>query len=202
MKCKIKSLKELSLIVLCAILGVLVGCSSVPAQVNKGAIPARTFTFMDMKAKSSAGMADNRAEMHAMIQNAITKNLAAKGISKVENGGDITVGYLVIVASNTTTSAISDYFGYGPDNKALINKAHKRVDKIRDEDPATRIRDPKTYRSGALVIDVLDTKTSILKYRNLAYSEILAEASEELRIKRLQAAVDVILADFKVETLR
>jgi hypothetical protein len=177
----------------------MTGCSSVPAQVNKGVIQARTFSFMDMKAKSSIGLADNRAEMHAMIQNAIAKDLSAKGISRVESGGDITVGYLVIVASNTTTSAISDYFGYGPDNKALLDKAHKGVRKLRDEDPATRIRDPKTYRSGALLIDVLDSKTSILQYRNLAYGELLASAPDELRIKRIQAAVGEILAGFKVE---
>lgn len=192
----------MSSITLLAAISMLAGCSSVPVQVKEEPIPASTFSFIDVKTKSSSGIADNRAEMHAMIQNAITKNFAAKGVSRVESGGDLTVGYLVIVASNTTTSAISDYFGYGPDNKALLDKAHKGVAKLRAEDPETRIRDPRTYRSGALVIDILDAKTAILQYRNLAYGELLADAPEELRTKRVQTAINEILTGFKIKPSR
>ena len=60
-----------------------------------------------------------------MIQKAITKNLAARGVTRVSSGGDITVPYLVIVGDNASTTAIRAYFGYGDDLGDLHDRAQK-----------------------------------------------------------------------------
>jgi hypothetical protein len=193
------ALKSAHRVLLGATLAVLAGCSSVPVQVNEGKVHARTFNFMASKKASVPAFADNRAEMHQSIQVAISRNLASKGLQKVDAGGDLIVGYLVIVASNVTTTSIGDYFGYGPDNAALIEKAHGSAQELRESGPGYRIRDPKLYQAGALVVDILDAKTLGLQYRNFTHRDLLpAGTPDEVRTKRLQEAVDEILADLRV----
>jgi len=194
------SVKLITNIFLIALSAGLVACSSVPEKVNEGKLRADTFSFLPLKASVTNTFADNRAHMHAAIQESITSHMSAKGISKVEEKGDLSVGYLVIVASNMLTVAINDYFGYGEDNDALLKKAHKGSRKHQEEDDVSRIRD--TYEAGALVIDVMDAKTMELKYRNFAYREILKDNTAEVRTERIQEAVDEALADFRVKSAK
>ena len=72
-----------------------------------------------------AAFAEKRQQVHALIQEAIETNLAAKGLKRVAEGGDVTIADLVIVGNNANTSAINDYFGYSPDAMALVDKAHE-----------------------------------------------------------------------------
>ena len=87
-------------------------CFAVSTKVNRGPIHARTFNFVSRIGKPEANISDNRETVHKMIQSAITKNLAARGVSKVTRGGDVTVTYLLIKGNNASTEAIRDYFGY------------------------------------------------------------------------------------------
>jgi hypothetical protein len=148
------------------------------------------------------GPAWNRAEIHALIQASITRNLASKGVAKVDNGGDITVAYLVVIGSNVTTAAIGDYFGYGPETSALLDKAHKGASKQYDAFTKRRIRDEKTYLAGALVLDVLDARTIELQYRNFAYRDLLRQAPKDVRAERIQEVVDEVLGGLRVAPAR
>src|SRR5262245_36574478 len=67
----------------------LAGCST-PAKVDHGPIHAKTFSFVDRGTKPLPAQTDNRQDVHALVQQAITKNLAAKGITKAPHG-DVTV---------------------------------------------------------------------------------------------------------------
>jgi hypothetical protein len=62
--------------------------------------------------------ADSREQVHALIQDSISRNLASKGLSRVPSGGDVIVAYLVIIGNNASTEAISTYFGYDRDAAA------------------------------------------------------------------------------------
>jgi hypothetical protein len=117
----------------------LAGCSSTKTRVDTGPIHARSFNFVNQGEKTSTVHADNRQFVHAMIQSAITKNLEAQGVTKVATGGDVTVAYLVILGNNTTTEAISTYFGYREDADALQEKAHTAY---------TENKNPKLLRGG------------------------------------------------------
>ena len=78
----------------------IAGCSSTPTRADKGPIKARTFSFINGGVPPAAEFADKREAIHKTIQDAITQNLAAKGVSKVASGGDVTVAYLVILGNN------------------------------------------------------------------------------------------------------
>ncbi len=59
-----------------------------------------------------------------MVQEAITKFLAAKGITYAPSGGDVTVAYLIVVGNNSATPSLNSYFGYTDDSEALVEKVH------------------------------------------------------------------------------
>ena len=67
-----------------------------------------------------------------MIQAAITKHLAGLGVTQVPAGGDVTVGYLVIIGNNATTEAINTYFGYGEGANELHEKAQEAYSKSKN----------------------------------------------------------------------
>src|SRR6516165_4027697 len=81
------------------------GCSEVPTNVDSGTIHARTFSFVNRQ--QQADFAESREAVHAMIQEAIRKSLAAHGVTQVATGGDITVGYLVVIGNHVSTTAIN-----------------------------------------------------------------------------------------------
>src|SRR5262245_35911657 len=97
----------------------LAGCSSTPTKVDTGPIQGRTFKFMEQGAKPPPAYAERRETVHAMVQAAIVKNLAGRGVRPVTSDPDLTVAYLIIVGNNAATTSIDDYFGYGEDAAKL-----------------------------------------------------------------------------------
>lgn len=180
----------------------LSGCSSVPVRVDEGRIQANTFSFMEPKGRNGAAYAETRVEIHQVIQAAIARNLAVKGITRVDSGGDVTVGYLVVVGSNVTTTAIGDYFGYGPETRELLDKAAEGADKLREAREKSRIRNANRFLAGALVVDIVDTPSQTLLFRNFAYRELSAPASPEIRARRIEDVVDEVLRDLRVSAAR
>jgi len=166
----------------------LAGCSSTPTKVDTGSIRARTFSFVDPGPKASPAYADNRQAIHGMIQDAITRNLAAKGVSRAGSGGDVTVGYLVIVGNNVATTSINDYFGYGDDAAGLHDKAQAAY---------TSNKNPNYFEAGTLVIDLIDAKTFKLLKRGYASRPLLRNLPVDARAARLQEVVDEILANLR-----
>ena len=79
------------------------GCSSAPAKVDTGPIHAATYNFIDKTPSMTPEYADRREQVHALIQDSISRNLASKGLGKVVSGGDVIVAYLVIIGNNATT---------------------------------------------------------------------------------------------------
>jgi hypothetical protein len=169
----------------------LAGCSSVKTEVNTGPIHARTFSYINTGARPLPAYAENRKLVHEKVQEAITKNLAAKGLTQVAQGGDVTVAYLVIVGNNATTTSLDDYFGYTSDANALVNQVHKS-DTVKGSERGY-------FEAGSLVIDILDPKTSKLLKRGTVQAQILRELPMDQREARLQQFVDQALSDLRVE---
>lgn len=180
-------MKVLSLFVV-ALAGLLAGCSSIPKQVNSGPIKAGTFSFV-ASTKPDAAFVDKRAEIHQMIQAAITKNLTGKGLSKVDSGGDVTVAYLVIVGNNATTESINTYFGYGRDSYELHSKAQSAY---------TKSKNPNYFEAGTLLVDIIDGRSFKVLDRNYVTRPRLGEVSNEVRAVHIQEAVDAVLAKVQI----
>ena len=167
----------------------LAGCSSTPTKVDTGSIRARSFSFVDRGSKPSPTYAESRQAVHQMIQEAITKNLAARSVSKVDRGGDVTVGYLVIIGNNATTTTINDYFGYSADASAMHAKAHEAY---------TNNKNPNYFEAGTLLIDITDSKSFKLLKRGYASRPILRNLPDDARAARIQEVVDEILRDARI----
>jgi len=165
----------------------LAACSSVKNHVDKGPVKAHTFSFLNTGSRQLPTYAEESAQAHAMVQQAITKNLAAKGIAHVPSGGDITVAYLIVVGNNSTTTSLNGYFGYTQDSEALVQKVHSQQtggDKARGYAEA-----------GTLVIDIANPATSKLLQRRSIQAQVLRNLPLETRTERAQAIVDQALKD-------
>lgn len=166
-----------------------VGCSSTPTQVDHGAIAAKTFSFVNPGNRPAPAFGDNREHVHQLVQEAITRNLAARGVARTPAGGDVTVAYLMIVGNNASTAAVSDYFGYGRDAAALSEKAQEAY---------THAKTPNYFEAGTLVIDVIDTKTNKLLKRGHATGPRLRNFPPDAQAATVQEAVDKILRDLRL----
>jgi hypothetical protein len=167
---------------------ILVGCSSTPTQVDTGVIHARTFSFVQPGPKPWPVFADKDQAIHDAIQKAITRTLGAKGLAPVARGGDVTVGYLLIVGNNAGTMAIDDYFGHSGDVAGLQDKAHNAY---------TSSKNPNYFEAGTLVIDIADSRSFKLLKRGFVTRPVLRDASAETRATRVQEAVDAIVRDLR-----
>jgi len=166
------------------------GCSSTPTNVDTGPIRARTFSFISAGPKPFPTYADDRRAINDMIQNSITQTLSSRGVSKVAQGGDITVAYLIITGNNASVTSINDYFGYRADDaEALQNKAFNAY---------TKNNNPNYFEAGTLVIDLIDTKTSKLLKRGYASRPLLRNPPADVRATRLQEVVDEIFAKLQI----
>lgn len=163
------------------------GCSSTPTRVNKGPIKATSFSFVTTRAQPA--YADQRAEVHKLIQDAITANLAARGVTRVPSGGDVTVAYLIIVGNNATTTSINDYFGYGRDVGALDEIAHEKY---------MSNKNPNYFEAGTILIDLVDTRTGKLLERNYASRPLLANPTAASRAAHIQDGVNEALQHVQI----
>ena len=166
----------------------IAGCST-PTQVDTGRVQARTFSFITRKPQASPINGDSYAPIHAMIQEAIVRGLAQKGLSQVPAGGDVTVAYLIITGNNASTASINDYFGSRDDASALHDKAHNAY---------TGSKNPNYFEAGTLVIDLIDSKTFELLYRHHASRPMLRNPTADVRAARIQEVVDEILSNVRI----
>ena len=182
-------MKSNLLIALAGAVLTLAGCSSTPAKVDTGPIRARTFSFVDRGNRPAPGFADNREAVHQMIQAAIAKDLAARGVTQVATGGDVTVGYLIIIGNHVSTEAINDYFGYNAGAEELQDKAHEVY---------TNSKNPNDFEAGTLLIDITDGRDYRLLKRGYATRFLDPNATTEVRAERIQAVVDEILRNVRI----
>jgi hypothetical protein len=168
----------------------LAGCSSTPTKVDTGPIRARTFSFVDRGNRPAPGFADSREAVHQMIQAAVAKNLATHGVTQTAAGGDVMVGYLIIIGNHVSTEAINDYFGYNAGAEALQDKAHEAY---------TGSKNPNDFEAGTLLIDITDGRSYRLLKRGYATRFLDPNATAELRAERIQSVVDEILKNLRVE---
>jgi hypothetical protein len=183
-------LKLPSLLLLAAGALALAGCTSTPTEVDTGKIHAKSFSFVDTGNRPPPKNTDQRQAVHGMIQAAITKNLADRGVTQVPKDGDVTVAYLVILGNNVVTTSINDYFGYGRDADALMSKAHSS---------SKRTKNPNEFEAGTLVIDLISAKDFKLLYRGYATQGVLRDLPADARAARIQGVVDNVLRDARIE---
>jgi hypothetical protein len=164
------------------------GCRT-PTHVDTGPIHAATFNFIAKTPSLAPEYADRREQVHALIQDSISRNLASKGLGKEAAGGDVIVAYLIIIGNNASTEAISTYFGYDRDTAALHNKA---------QDAYAGSKNPNYFEAGTLLVDFIDAKTYKLLKRSYVVRPLLRNPSAEVQAARIQEAVDMVLRNVRI----
>jgi hypothetical protein len=186
---KYQHLKSLSLSILAVGALLLTSCSSVPTKVDSGPIKAKTFNFVQGKPPADKFTVDNREKIHVLIQQAISDDLAAKGLTQVASGGDVTVAYLVIVGNGAMTEEIDTYFGYGRNANALHEKA---------QEVYSSNKNPNYFEAGTLLVDIIDSRTFKLLHRSHVTRPVLNNPTADVRAAYIDEAVKAVLADVSI----
>jgi len=166
------------------------GCSSVKSHVDEGHISARSFSFLNTASRQTPNYAEDSKQAHAMVQQAIINNLAAKGVTNVVSGGDITVAYLIIVGNNISTTSLNEYFGYTEDAMAMVEEVHKKQ--------TASAGNRGYFEAGTLVIDFLSPATSKVLQRRSIEAPVLRNLPAEQRTERVQSIVNQALSDLPI----
>ena len=167
----------------------IAGCSSTPKRVDSGPVRAHSFNFVNGGTTPTAAAADQWGAVHLLIQDAISQNLAGKGVQKVTTVGDVTVAYLLIVGNNAVTESISTYFGAGRDASGLADKAHVAY---------TENKNPNYFEAGTLLVDIIDSRTYKVLHRNFVVRPVLRNPSTEARAANIQSAVKEVLSSLRI----
>jgi hypothetical protein len=165
------------------------GCSSVKFHVDNGPIKAHTFSFVRVGPGQASSDQKIKA-IHAAFQDAITRSLAAKGLSKQPTGGEVTVAYLIVGGNNVSTTSFNDYFGYSSDANALVDMIHKQQ--------AVNDQSRNYFQAGTLIVDLVDPGTGKLLWRNSMERDILRNVTPEVRAERIQEVTDSVFQPLQV----
>jgi len=156
----------------------LMACSGLSTSTDYD--PAANFgSYSSYSWTSSGGTADDLT--NARIKSAVDAALAAKGLSKVDSGGDLAVGYQVTTAEQTDYTTVGSGFGgygwgWGGGGMATTTE--------------------QTYTQGTVILAMFDESTKNLVWKGTASNTVNPGASPEDRAKNIQSAVDKMLADF------
>src|SRR5687767_14089176 len=103
-----RMLQSFRVVAVCLLTLAMACAPKVQTRVDTGPIRARTFAFVarDTPAPRSA---NDLEHVHAAIQEAITINLAGKGVEPVTSSPDVLVAYLVVIGDRTNTRSIDTY---------------------------------------------------------------------------------------------
>lgn len=166
----------------------LFACSTgveMPKGTRKGYTSAR-ITVRDPAAPAITDPTEK--QVHGMIQKSIARQFTSKGMTYGTGGADLVVAYMVIYQEPGMTANYDQYFGYGRDSGAVADLAHTRG--------ALKNKRPDYFRQAGIVVDVIDSRTNKLVYRNFAKGDVIKGASADTRAARIDAAVGEALQPF------
>jgi hypothetical protein len=166
----------------------LVSCSTsveMPNGTSKGYTSAR-LTVRDPGAPAITDATEK--QVHGMIQKSIAKQFTAKGLAYGSGNAELVVAYMVIYQEPGMTARYDQFFGYGRDSDAISDRAHTRG--------ALDNKRPDYFRQAGIVIDVIDSRTHKLVYRNFAKGDVIKGASAGTRAARIDTGVAQALQEF------
>jgi hypothetical protein len=165
-----------------------VSCSTgidMPKGTSKGYTSARL-----VKRNPNQAPITNSTELkvHRMIQESLASRFTANGLAYGAGNADLTIAYLVVYQEPGMTARYDDYFGYGRDAGEITDLAHTRG--------ALDSKRPEYFEQAGILIDVIDSRTNKLVYRNHVKGDVVRGASDAARASRIDAAVGQALEPF------
>jgi hypothetical protein len=124
--------------------------------------------------------------MDERIRAAVDRELAAKGLNRVEENGDLRVGYAVVSAPSRVRSSPSAHFGvgsYGGSGGVSVGIG-------------VPIGGASTYEEGTLILDLVDARTEQLLWRGSVTRRIVPRGDPEDTDRRVAEVVQELLEKF------
>jgi hypothetical protein len=179
-------LSRISRFALLSLLAIFVaGCTSVP--MPKGSSKGySTVRFIAPNKPLGDDASPGFVEANRMIKEAVAAQMETNGLQVVEGNADLIVAHLIILQDNASTSYCNQYYGL-QDFFDIVSLAHKE---------GTKKHYPEHVQKRALVIDLIDSRTYKLVYRNYALSGTLANLSEQDRQVYINKMVAEALQQF------
>jgi hypothetical protein len=185
-------MKSLLLLSLLALSSIICSCSTsinMPKGTSKGYQSARLIKHNpDADVSTDADAVAREKKVHSMIHSAISKEFSTHGISYGKENSDLTVAYLVMIQNNAITFHYNDYFGRNRDADAIAEYAHLKG--------AVHTKRNEFFERAIILVDVIDTKTNMLVFRNHYAKDMVDSPTDAQRKQRVQAAVKDALEPF------
>lgn len=180
--------KTYAFILLCIGIALLGTACSTAGSVDlpKGSSKGYSSFRFYRDAPSNPNFLDREDVVNDIIKDALTQELGASGLKRSSEGAELVVAYLIVTQDLAVSTAMSDYYINSPSE--ILSIAHKRFQKKNNL--------PYNYEHGALVIDIIDTNTGDLIYRNYAKREVEADFNENERNEMVRSAVTEAMAAF------
>ncbi|MFC4991120.1 DUF4136 domain-containing protein [Rubritalea tangerina] len=178
----------LRLLAVAACAALFSSCSS-SIDMPKGNSNGYTSARIVKRAPGSPAITNSREKrVHNLIQSNIRAQFKARGMGFDSPNADLVVGYMVVYQDNAMTTSFDDYFGYGRENDKILSEAHKKG--------VIEGNRPDYFERAGLIVDVIDTKTNKLIYRNVSVGDLVNGASDVQRKEVVAAAVNEALSPF------
>ena len=137
-----------------------------------------TYSWVDTEGHSTDDLTNSR------IKSAVDASMASKGLSKVDSGGDLAIGYQVTTAERKTYNTMSTGWGggyrYGWGGAGM----------------GTSTTYEQNYTEGSIILAMFDQGTKNLVWKGTASGTVDPGQSPEERANTIQDAVDKMLKDF------
>lgn len=185
-------MKFIHLLSALSLVSIITSCSTgieQPKGTSQGYQSARLIERNpDADVTDDATAAAKEKKVHGMLQKAIKSEFTSHGLSYGKADADLQVAYLVMIQNNAITFHYNDYFGQGRDADAIAEYAHLRG--------ATNTKRNEFFERVIILVDVIDTKTGKLVFRNHYLNDIVDVPTDAVRNQRIQAAIKQALTPF------
>lgn len=181
--------RSLCIFSLCALLGACSSSIDLPKGTSKGYQSARLIAFNpDADVTDDAVAAAKEKKFHTSFQKALKHEFTSRKFDYGKPNAQLEVSYLVMIQNNAITFHYNDYFKPGPDADSIAEYAHKKgaVNSKRDE----------FFERAIILIDITDTQTGKLIFRNHYAKDIIDVPSQAERQKRIRIGISEALAPF------
>jgi len=169
-------------LVLCAMLSLLAGCSTMRSGVDYQREAAfgdlRTFAWRETPPQGPVDPRVDNTLLGQRVRAAVDRELGAKAYRQASAGEqpDFLVGYHAVLQPKVDVRTIGGWYGYaGPRMTGTYEYE---------------------YDEGTLLLDVIDPRTKDLLWRGSATAAVYPSDSPEKRERRIDEAVAKILAEF------
>ncbi|WP_169334292.1 DUF4136 domain-containing protein [Rubritalea marina] len=127
-------------------------------------------------------------KVHRLIHSNIQNQFTSRGMGFNSSNSDLVVAYMVIYQDSSTTTSYDEYFGYHRDSTEILDRAHE-IGVIKE-------KNPDYFERAGLLVDIIDSKTNKLVYRNIGVVDVVNSPTEKERANRVSTAVNEAISPF------